>query len=103
MDAVSYLKFFLAFAFVLGLMFLLSLAVRRFNLGGAVFAGGGRRRLKLVEFMPLDGRRKLAIIRRDDVEHLLLLGANGETVVETNITPPQDKAELAGKVERLRA
>ena len=34
---------------------------------------------------PLDGRRKLVLIKRDDREHLIILGQNTETVVETRI------------------
>ncbi len=33
----------------------------------------------------VDGRRKLVLIRRDDVEHLLLIGGPTDVVVEQNI------------------
>ena len=47
----------------------------------------GGKRLAVVEVRALDTRRRLVLIRRDDQEHLLLLGATGETVVETGIAP----------------
>ncbi len=44
-----------------------------------------KRRLKIVESLPLDPRRRLAIIKCDDKEHLVILGQNGETVIASNI------------------
>lgn len=50
--------------------------------------GGGRGRqprLGLVDTFSIDRQRQLVIIRRDSVEHLLLIGGNSDLVVETNI------------------
>ncbi len=33
----------------------------------------------------LDAKRRLVLIRRDNKEHLLLLGPDGDTVIETDI------------------
>ena len=44
------------------------------------------------EALPLDARRRLILLRRDDREHLVILGTNGETVVEQGIESRQDKA-----------
>ena len=44
------------------------------------------RRLEIVEHASLDGRRKLVLIRRDDVEHLLMTGGPVDVVVETGIS-----------------
>src|SRR3990172_6295767 len=85
MDAMLLLKFASAFVFVIALMLLLSWFMKRMGLAGSLMAGVGRRRLKIVEFLPIDHRRRLVLVRRDDREHLLLLGTQGETVVETNI------------------
>jgi len=46
---------------------------------------GAPRRLDVVEVQPIDMRRKLVLLRRDDVEHLVLLSPTAETVVETGI------------------
>jgi hypothetical protein len=35
----------------------------------------------------LDGRRRLLLVRRDDVEHLLLIGGPADLVVESGIGP----------------
>jgi flagellar protein FliO/FliZ len=67
-------------------MALLSWGLKRSGLGGPVLKGaGGRRRLKVVEVIPLDHKRRLVLVRRDDREHLLVLGAESETVVEAGI------------------
>lgn len=44
-----------------------------------------KRRLQVMETISLDGRRRLAIIKCDDNEHLLLLGPSNETVIAQNI------------------
>jgi flagellar protein FliO/FliZ len=43
------------------------------------------RRLAFVERTSLDGGRKLLLVRRDDVEHLLLVGGPIDLVVESGI------------------
>ncbi len=43
------------------------------------------RRLAFVERTALDGGRKLLLVRRDDVEHLILVGGPIDLVVETGI------------------
>lgn len=90
MEMHDYLKFVFAFAFVLSLMGGLSYLLKRFNIGHAGMISPTKKRLKLVEILPLDGRRKAILIQRDDTQHLVILGASGETVVEKNITPPQE-------------
>ena len=92
MELSEYFRFVLALAFVLGLIGLLALIIRRYGPGmaGGAMTRGGKKRLKLVETMVLDGKRRAVIFRRDDREHLVILGPNSETVVETGITPPPE-------------
>jgi hypothetical protein len=40
-------------------------------------------RLQLVESLFIDYKRKLVIVRRDDVEHVVLLAEGRETLIET--------------------
>lgn len=82
-------KFAAALVFVLALMGGLALALRRFGLSRPIGAVG-KRRLKIVEILPIDSRRRAVLLRRDGREHLVILGANGETVVETGIEAGQD-------------
>jgi len=85
MDTPQLLKFFFAFVFVMSLMFLLSWGLKRLGLAGSSLLPTGRRRLKVVETLPLDLRRKLVIVRRDNREHLIILSPSSETVVEQGI------------------
>src|SRR5271155_3360550 len=51
--------------------------------------GGGRARqprLGLVDAFWLDGQRQLVLVRRDSVEHLLMIGGPTDVVVESQIT-----------------
>jgi flagellar protein FliO/FliZ len=86
MDLDVYLRFLLALAFVLGLIMALAWAARRFGFGGSFTSVRNRTtRLSVSEALMLDGKRRLVLVRRDDREHLLILGPAGETVVETGI------------------
>jgi len=45
------------------------------------------RRLAYIERTALEGGRKLLLVRRDDVEHLILIGGPIDLVVESGIRP----------------
>lgn len=83
------LRFLAALILVVGMMLGLSAILRRAQ-GGSLTRGGQKRRLRIVEMTALDHRRRLVLIRRDDREHLVILGPAGETVVETGIAPPAE-------------
>lgn len=62
-----------------------------FNASGKV--GRGRnRRLAIVDSMSIDPKRQLLIIRRDDVEHLILIGGPHDMVIETGIALAEQPA-----------
>jgi flagellar protein FliO/FliZ len=91
MQLADYLNFAIALALVLALILALSWAVKRFGLGGPLVRGlptGGGRRLAVVEVLTLDARRKIVLVKRDEQEHLLLLGAGNDLVVE-RVTPAE--------------
>lgn len=50
---------------------------------------GRNRRLAVVDSLALDPKRQLLIIRRDDVEHLILTGGPQDVVIETGIATPE--------------
>ncbi|MBC7950509.1 MAG: flagellar biosynthetic protein FliO [Rhodospirillaceae bacterium] len=87
MDGPVYLRFAASLVLVLGLMLAVLWALRRFGLGGMVARPSARRRLSVVETMALDGRRRLVLVRRDDREHLLMIGGPNDLVVEHGIAP----------------
>jgi flagellar protein FliO/FliZ len=94
-------KFFIAFAVVLALIGLTAWLVRRF---GANRLGGGARgrqpRLAVIDAATVDGRRRLVLIRRDNVEHLLMIGGPTDVVVESNIVRAVGARDLAREPAR---
>jgi flagellar protein FliO/FliZ len=80
-------RFFLAFLIVLGLIGATAWAVRRFGSGrlGSGGARGRQPRLAVIDYASVDGRRRLILVRRDNVEHLLMIGGPTDVVVEPNI------------------
>lgn len=88
MDLGTYFRFVVALLFVLALIVVLAWAARHFGLGSRMGANAGKRkRLSIVEVAPLDGRNKLVLVKRDGVEHLLMLGHNDPLLVESGIRP----------------
>lgn len=87
----NYIRFVAALVFVLALIGLFGFLLRRFgpHAGLAVQRRGQQRRLGIVEVLALDARRRLVLVRRDGVEHLLLLGLGDDRVVEAGIVPPE--------------
>ncbi|MCF1743175.1 FliO/MopB family protein [Paradevosia shaoguanensis] len=53
---------------------------------------GKNRRLSVVDSLAVDQKRQLVIVRRDDVEHLILLGGPQDVVIETGIPAEQQQA-----------
>lgn len=93
----SALTFFIAFVVVLGLIGLAAWLVRRFagNRLGANANRGRMPRLAVIDAAAVDGRRRLVLVRRDNVEHLLMIGGPTDIVVEPNIVralPGRDQA-----------
>lgn len=91
-------RFVVAFVIVLALIGLTFWLIRRFGTArvGAAAQRGRQPRLAVIDAAPVDGRRRLVLVRRDNVEHLLLIGGPSDFVVEQNIVravpvnPPRD-------------
>jgi flagellar protein FliO/FliZ len=91
LNLTDYIKFVFAFVFVLALIALATTAARRFGFGLPTNPRNAtQRRLGIVESLNVDGKRRMVLIRRDDTEHLLLLGATTELVIESSIKPPEN-------------
>ena len=91
LNLTDYIKFVFAFVFVLALIALATVAARRFGFGlPSNPRKSAQRRLGILESLNVDGKRRMVLIRRDDKEHLLLLGATTELVIESSITPPKN-------------
>jgi hypothetical protein len=81
------LTFFFAFVVVLALIGVVAWLIRRFasNRLGANTQRGRMPRLAVIDAAAVDGRRRLVLVRRDNVEHLLMIGGPTDIVVEPNI------------------
>lgn len=93
MEYQDYLKFIAALVFVLALMGGLAYILKRLGIGQGGIISPDKRRLKVIEVLSLDARRKAMLIQRDDTQHLVLLSPSGESVVETNIKAPKESAK----------
>lgn len=62
---------------------------------GALFAPKPDKRLEVVDQANVDGRRRLVLIRRDKVEHLIMTGGPVDVVIETNIGDPRSYEPVA--------
>jgi flagellar protein FliO/FliZ len=74
--------------FVLSLIGLVAWVLRRFPALTRGRGRGGANRLAIIETAIIDPRRRLVLIRRDQREHLLLLGASQDLLIESGIAPP---------------
>ena len=98
-------RFFIAFLVVLALIGVTAWLVRRFGanrLGGAS-ARGRQPRLAVIDAATVDGRRRLVLIRRDNIEHLLMIGGPTDLVVEPNIVRAVGSREVTREPARLAA
>ena len=97
MDLFNLLQYATALLLVLALA-VVALLVRRFGNNPQAFKDGLKRtswgkwdfkapekRLAVVETLMLGPKQRLLIIRRDNVEHLVMMTADSSCVVETNI------------------
>src|SRR5437660_3179894 len=93
------LTFLFAFIAVLALIGVAAWLVRRFanNRLGATTQRGRMPRLAVIDAAAVDGRRRLVLVRRDNVEHLLMIGGPSDIVVEPNIVRAVPAARDIGR------
>jgi len=83
---------------VLALLLFAWIMIRSF--GGKVRARRGAR-LGISEYYEVDKSRFLVLVRRDDVEHLVLVGGNQDLVIETNIQPDRAQRQQSEPPRRI--
>lgn len=89
-DAAQVIKFGFALVIILAVVGTFILILRRLT-GGRLISSerensrSRQPRLGVVDVYDLDRSRQLVLLRRDNVEHLLLLGGANDVVIETNI------------------
>jgi flagellar protein FliO/FliZ len=84
MDGPDYLRFVLALAFVLALMGILAHLIKRMGWGKIGMPGKKEKRLAVLELRALDSRHRLALVKCDAREYLLLLSPESQCVVDSN-------------------
>ncbi|MGY3457796.1 flagellar biogenesis protein FliO [Bradyrhizobium sp. LM3.4] len=104
----SPITFIVAFIVVLALIGVAAWLVRRFATSrlGANTQRGRMPRLAVIDAAAVDGRRRLVLVRRDNVEHLLMIGGPTDIVVEPNIVraaPRPRPAPAASQCRRAAA
>jgi uncharacterized iron-regulated membrane protein len=69
---------------------------------GSWFGPRAEPRLGVSEQAAVDSRRRLVLVRRDDVEHLIMTGGPVDVLIETNIAAPRrvHAEEPRGAMER---
>ncbi|MHC5652882.1 flagellar biosynthetic protein FliO [Stappia sp. ICDLI1TA098] len=77
--------FFIAVIIVLALISIFVWVLRRIASTRALGGRSRQPRIAVMDAAALDARRRLVLIRRDNVEHLILVGGPSDVVVEQNI------------------
>ncbi len=84
MEFIDVLRYFGALILVLAMVGGAGLLARRFGVPGVTKAAGIKR-LAVLETLMIGPRQRLLILRRDNVEHLILSSPDGVSVIENNI------------------
>lgn len=89
-------QFVITLVVVLLAILLVFWLIRLFTNGrlGSSPARGRQPRLAVLDALPIDQRRKLVLVRRDNVEHLILIGGPADVVVEPGIQRSQQPRRL---------
>jgi flagellar protein FliO/FliZ len=86
-DLPQIVRLLAALAFVIALMGGLSVILKKVGMPGTPNTPGHKRRMRIIESLPIDARRRAVLIQCDDKQHLVILGTSGETVIKTDIEP----------------
>ncbi|MCB1503285.1 MAG: flagellar biosynthetic protein FliO [Bauldia sp.] len=85
-DGAIIVQYVVTAAVVFGLIVLVVWSIRRYTGGGARPPARGRLpRLAVVDTLDIDKKRQLVLVRRDNVEHLIMIGGPSDVVVEPSI------------------
>jgi hypothetical protein len=97
------LRFIIAFGVVLGLIAVTFVGLRRFAGRKLPLANAGRARqprLGVLDAFAIDARRRLVLIRRDNVEHLIMIGGPNDVLIESEIVRAPVQASLPAQQQR---
>lgn len=98
MDGLALLRMLGGLGLVLGALAGALWLVRRYDIRlPGRFADADDRRIALIERLPVDAKRSLLLLRRDGVEHLLLLAPEGSLLVEAGIVADDVARPASGR------
>ncbi|NRP19130.1 hypothetical protein LPJGGPFB_02384 [Ensifer adhaerens] len=84
-------------AVAIGLLCLVAVLWIMRNRPSSPFIRGGKNRqprLAVLDAAAVDTRRRLVLVRRDDVEHLIMIGGPTDIVIESRIAPIDESASV---------
>lgn len=84
-------------AVAIGLLCLVTVLWIMRNRPSSPFIRGGKNRqprLAVLDAAAVDTRRRLVLVRRDDVEHLIMIGGPTDIVIESRIAPIDESASV---------
>ncbi len=83
----DYITVLAGFLIVLGLMGITLFMMKKL-LGRMNCSFSPSNRVNIIEVRYIDPKNKLVLLSRDSVQHLIMVGPNGSSLIEGNITPP---------------
>lgn len=84
MDLAPYIKSIFGLFFVISLIYITMLVLKRWN-SFAFLKNNLNKRVSIEDITYIDSKRKLILIKRDNVEHLILISNDRELVIEEKI------------------
>ncbi|MBL1431471.1 MAG: flagellar biosynthetic protein FliO [Robiginitomaculum sp.] len=88
MELIDPVRMILGLLFTIGMLLVLWAGIRKFAPGMVQAMPKGQRRLKIIEALQLDTKRRLIVVKDGQKEHLILLGGATETVLESRKHTP---------------
>ncbi len=103
-EYANYASIGIALIIVFLLISFLFRILNAFRAGG--FNGKRQNRLGITQAIALEGKRRIVLVRRDDVEHLIMIGGENDLVIEKNIEgkvpkPLPNKKEVTEKKQAV--
>jgi len=90
MELSEIFRFVAALILVVGLIGLCAYAAKKLGLAnGNMVATGSQKRLSIVEIKVIDAKHRLVLMRRDNKEHLVMLGGERDLLIESGIDAPE--------------
>lgn len=93
METANILQAIFSLILVISLIGISSILYKKYVLDKNLMKGGKPRRMVIEEQLYIDSRRRLILVKKDNKEFLLLIGQNGETIINSENIVSHD-AEL---------